>query len=162
MARRLRDPPDVEALSQGVATALTTMDKGGRKVGDCRHGVFAFYDYDGEPIYVGQTSEKLRARIRRHLTNWRTDAVAMNVLDPFEVAEIEMWPFWDSLTVEKRGNPHDEFQTRIPQRAGDPHGCAQSRLTHAARGSEVLRLIDTSTVTVPPTGAAACSTVAAH
>ena len=31
-------------------------------------------------------SALLRVRIRRH-TNQRTDAVAMNVLDPFEVAE---------------------------------------------------------------------------
>ena len=30
----------------------------------------------------------------RHLTNQRTDAVAMNVLDPFEVAEIEVWPIY--------------------------------------------------------------------
>jgi hypothetical protein len=37
----------------------------------------------------------LRSRISRHLTNQRTDAVAMNVLDPFEVAEIEVWPIWD-------------------------------------------------------------------
>jgi hypothetical protein len=51
-----------------------------------------FYDYDGEPIYVGQTYETLRSRIGRHLTNQRTDAVAMNVLDPFEVAEIGVWP----------------------------------------------------------------------
>ena len=36
----------------------------------------------------------LRGRIKRHLTNQRTDAVAMNVLDPFEVAEVEMWPLW--------------------------------------------------------------------
>ncbi len=57
--------------------------------------MYLFYDYDGEPIYVGQTTERLRTRIRRHLTNQRTDAVAMSVLDPFEVAEIEMWPFWD-------------------------------------------------------------------
>jgi hypothetical protein len=42
--------------------------------------------------YVGQTNEKLRTRIRRHLTNQRTDAVAMSVLDPFEVYEIEVWP----------------------------------------------------------------------
>ena len=95
MVRRLRAPPEVEALYHGVAAALNTKDKEGRKVGDCGHGVYAFYDYDGEPIYVGQTSERLRARIRRHLTNWRTDAVAMSVLDPFEVAEIKMWPFWD-------------------------------------------------------------------
>ena len=42
-----------------------------------------------------KTKAGIRARIRRHLTNQRTDAVAMSVLDPFEVAEIEMWPFWD-------------------------------------------------------------------
>ncbi len=62
------------------------------RVGNFRWGCYAFYDYDGEPIYIGQTNEKLRTRIRRHLTNQRTDAVAMSVLDPFEVLEIEMWP----------------------------------------------------------------------
>ena len=61
-------------------------------VGNYRWGVYAFFDYDGEPIYVGQTNEQLRTRIRRHLTNQRTDAVAMSVLDPFEVFEIEVWP----------------------------------------------------------------------
>lgn len=62
------------------------------KVGNFRWGVYAFFDYDGEPIYIGQTNEMLRTRIRRHLTNQRTDAVAMSVLDPFEVFEIEVWP----------------------------------------------------------------------
>lgn len=62
------------------------------KVGNYKWGVYAFYDYDGEPIYVGQTNEMLRTRIRRHLTNQRTDAVAMSVLDPFEVFEISVWP----------------------------------------------------------------------
>ncbi|MDP1875241.1 GIY-YIG nuclease family protein [Phenylobacterium sp.] len=62
------------------------------RVGHCKWGVYAFFDYDGEPIYVGQTNEMLRTRIRRHLTNQRTDAVAMSVLDPFEVYEIEVWP----------------------------------------------------------------------
>lgn len=61
-------------------------------VGNYKWGVYAFFDYDGEPIYVGQTREMLRTRIRRHLTNQRTDAVAMSVLDPFEVLEIEVWP----------------------------------------------------------------------
>jgi hypothetical protein len=61
-------------------------------IGNYRWGVYAFFDYDGEPIYVGQTSERVRTRIRRHLTNQRTDAVAMSVLDPFEVFEIEVWP----------------------------------------------------------------------
>ena len=62
------------------------------RVGHYKWGVYAFFDYDGEPIYVGQTNEMLRTRIRRHLTNQRTDAVAMSVLDPFEVLDIEVWP----------------------------------------------------------------------
>lgn len=61
-------------------------------LGSIRWGVYAFYDYDREPIYVGQTNESLGTRIRRHLTNQRTDAVAMSVLDPYEVCYIEVWP----------------------------------------------------------------------
>lgn len=83
-------PPSVEALYSGVAEVLNTVCANGRKIGDCRWGIYLFYDYDGEPIYVGQTRESLRVRVRRHLTNQRTDAVAMSVLDPFEVAEVEM------------------------------------------------------------------------
>lgn len=47
----------------------------------------------GQPIYIGQTFEGFSSRIGRHLTNQRSDAVAMRVLDPFEVAEIRAWPF---------------------------------------------------------------------
>lgn len=89
-------PFETEALRTCLAAFLDTpvaVPAGGPlKVGDYRWGVYAFFDYDGEPIYVGQTNERLRTRIRRHLTNQRTDAVAMSVLDPFEVFEIEVWP----------------------------------------------------------------------
>lgn len=88
-------PHDVEAIRQRIDAAFDVTDDMNRKVGDAKCGVYLFYDYDGEPIYVGRTAEQLRVRIRRHLTNQRTDAVAMSVLDPFEVAEIEMWPFWE-------------------------------------------------------------------
>ncbi len=88
-------PADVAAIRAAINEFLNTKDKEGRIVGNSKCGVYAFFDYDAEPIYVGQTIEKLRVRIRRHLTNHRTDAVAMNVLDPFEVAEIEMWPYFD-------------------------------------------------------------------
>ena len=86
------------AIRQELDRVLNSYDDSGRRIGDAKAGVYAFYDYDGEPIYVGQTAERLRVRIRRHLTNQRTDAVAMSVLDPFEVAEVEMWPFWDLET----------------------------------------------------------------
>ena len=97
MARRrgIAPPHETRAIRATLDYVLNVLDADGRRVGDATRGVYAFYDYDGEPIYVGQTVEQLRVRIRRHLTNQRTDAVAMNVLDPFEVAEIEMWPFWE-------------------------------------------------------------------
>jgi hypothetical protein len=75
--------------------ALSATDDHGRKWADAQWGCYAFYDYDGEPIYVGQTNERLRTRVRRHLTNQRTDAVAMRILDVFEVADLELWPLWD-------------------------------------------------------------------
>lgn len=86
--------PEVAAIRGEIRRFLDTTDSSGRKIGNAKYGAYAFYDYDGEPIYVGQTEEKVRSRIARHLTNQRTDAVAMNVLDPFEVAEIEVWPIY--------------------------------------------------------------------
>src|SRR6266567_6481014 len=87
--------PDVASIRTEIRRFLDTLDSSGRKIGNAKYGAYAFYDYDGEPIYVGQTEEMLRSRIARHLTNQRTDAVAMNVLDPFEVAEIEVWPLFE-------------------------------------------------------------------
>ena len=89
-------PFETDDLRTNLARFLDTPfgDADGKpmRVGNYRWGVYAFYDYDGEPIYVGQTNEMLRTRVRRHLTNQRTDAVAMSVLDPFEVLEIGLWP----------------------------------------------------------------------
>lgn len=94
---RTNIPPfETEDLRRNLALFLDTRFEPthgpSSKVGHYKWGVYAFFDYDGEPIYVGQTNEMLRTRIRRHLTNQRTDAVAMSVLDPFEVFEIEVWP----------------------------------------------------------------------
>jgi hypothetical protein len=86
-------PPDeVVAIRKEIDTFFKTLADNGKRIGSHKWGVYAFFDYDGEPIYVGQTYEGLGSRIGRHLTNQRTDAVAMNVLDPFEVAEIRVWP----------------------------------------------------------------------
>ncbi len=91
------------------------------KVGNFKWGVYAFFDYDGEPIYIGQTNELLRTRIRRHLTNQRTDAVAMSVLDPFEVFEIEVWPlpqFQKTNRADHAAKSHlDALESLIYQKA---------------------------------------------
>lgn len=85
----------VKNFRQLLDEALSAKDEQNRKWADAKWGCYAFYDYDGEPIYVGQTNEQLRTRVRRHLTNQRTDAVAMRILDVFEVAEMELWPLWE-------------------------------------------------------------------
>ena len=97
-------PFETADLRQNLAAFLDSdffdpVINGPRKVGNFKWGVYAFFDDDDEPIYVGQTNEQLRTRIRRHLTNQRTDAVAMSVLDPFEVFEIEVWPLPQFQTV---------------------------------------------------------------
>jgi hypothetical protein len=89
---RLGLPADVAAIRNALQAFLKSPNANGKRIGASNCGIYAFYDYDGEPIYVGQTFEGLGARIGRHLTNQRTDAVAMNVLDPFEVSEIRVWP----------------------------------------------------------------------
>lgn len=97
--------PYVRDLRQLLDSALAEKDELGRKWGAAQWGCYAFYDYDGEPIYVGQTNERLSGRVRRHLTNQRTDAVAMRVLDAFEVAEMELWPLWELEGVTNRSDP---------------------------------------------------------
>lgn len=89
--KRLGAPSDVAAIRSEIRKFFLRDTPQG-KLGKIKWGVYAFYDYDGEPIYIGQTYEGLASRVGRHLTNQRTDAVAMNVLDPFEVAEICVWP----------------------------------------------------------------------
>lgn len=83
-------------------------------VGSFTCGVYAFFDYDGEPIYVGQTFEGLSSRIGRHLTNQRTDAVAMSVLDPFEVFAVEMYPLVKHNGI-KKTEKHGEGRRANPQ-----------------------------------------------
>lgn len=98
MARRrstATPPDDINAIRKAIEACLNQRDDEGRRLGACKFGVYVFYDYDGEPIYAGQTSESLGTRVRRHLTNQRTDAAAMHVLDPLEVRWIEVWPLWE-------------------------------------------------------------------
>jgi hypothetical protein len=108
-----------EFLDQKVDDPITSRKK---RLGSYKFGVYAFSDYDGEPIYVGQTAESLGTRIRRHLTNQRSDAAAMNVLDPFEVFNIEVWPLPQyegrkTKDPEARGHinwlEYDIFQERL-------------------------------------------------
>jgi hypothetical protein len=98
-------PAEVAKIRKAIRTFFDTVDEAsGRKIGSAKCGVYAFYDYEDEPIYVGQTIENLSGRIGRHLTGRRSDAVAKYVLDPFEVLSIEIWPMFslEDSSVEAR------------------------------------------------------------
>jgi hypothetical protein len=86
---------DVQSFQARLTEILKIRNDAGDQWFSAEWGVYAFYDFDGEPIYVGRTNEELRTRVRRHLTNQRSDAVAMRILDPFEVAEVAVWPIWE-------------------------------------------------------------------
>lgn len=82
----------VRGFREKLSDALDTVDAAsGTKLGKCI-GAYAFYDYDGEPIYVGQTTEDFGTRVGRHLRGQRSDTLAYRILDPFEVAEMELYP----------------------------------------------------------------------
>lgn len=153
-----RGPPDeVAAILRELTAALNVVDPAnGKRVGDSKYGVYAFFDYDNEPIYVGQTSEQLRVRIRRHISNQRTDAVAMNVLDPFEVADIEMWPFWDLHEEWKRAK-RDPDKRKVRDKAKGRLNSAEyslfQDLLEASRFGAVLNEIppdEAERIALPP------------
>ncbi|WP_367651686.1 GIY-YIG nuclease family protein [Curtobacterium sp. MCPF17_052] len=100
----------VRGFRQLLSEALNAVDEdSGKRLGNCI-GVYAFYDYDGEPIYVGQTKEDFATRVGRHLRGQRTDTLAYRILDPFEVAEVELWP-----AEHTRQLPSKEKTTAIDQ-----------------------------------------------
>lgn len=55
-------------------------------------GVYALCDLDGVPIYVGQSVDGIRTRVRRHLTSARSDIIANRMIDVWEIAFVWAWP----------------------------------------------------------------------
>lgn len=86
-------PREVQGIRDAIGVAMSAPDlqRPGKDIGSAVTAVYAFKDYDGEPIYVGQTRESVRTRVGRHLTGQRSDAVAKYVLDPFEVHMLLVW-----------------------------------------------------------------------
>lgn len=55
-------------------------------------GVYALCDLDEVPIYVGQSKDGIRSRVRRHLTSARSDVIANRQIDVWEIAYVWAWP----------------------------------------------------------------------
>lgn len=112
-------PREVQAIREAIAQALKVPDpeRPRQTIGQAKAGIYAFYDYDGEPIYVGQTAEGFGVRLGRHLTGQRSDAVAKYVLDPFEVHTISMWslPHIGDMSKGQRKAALDPYEYTVYQ-----------------------------------------------
>ena len=54
-------------------------------------GVYALCDLDFVPIYIGQSKDGIRTRVRRHLTSARSDVIANRHLDVWEISQVWAW-----------------------------------------------------------------------
>lgn len=66
---------------------------------DARIGVYALCDLDGVPIYIGQSVDGIKARVRRHLTSARSDIIANRQVDVWEIAFVLTWPVADASAI---------------------------------------------------------------
>lgn len=55
-------------------------------------GVYVLCDLDQVPIYVGQSKDGIRSRVRRHLTSARSDIIANRQIDVWEIAWVWAFP----------------------------------------------------------------------
>lgn len=55
-------------------------------------GVYVLCDLDKTPIYVGQSKDGIRSRVRRHLTSARSDIIANRQIDVWEIAYVMAYP----------------------------------------------------------------------
>lgn len=63
-------------------------------------GVYALCDLDEVPLYVGQSVDGIRTRVRRHLTSARSDVIANRQIDVWEIAYVWAWPVAEVAQVE--------------------------------------------------------------
>jgi GIY-YIG catalytic domain len=55
-------------------------------------GCYVLCDLNGVPVYVGQSTDGIRARVNRHLTSARSDIIANRQIDVWEIAFVWAFP----------------------------------------------------------------------
>jgi hypothetical protein len=123
IAKKAQPPAPVQDIRSELSKLMREQDdpeRPGEKIGSAV-GVYAFFDFDGEPIYVGQTSAMFSDRVGRHLTGQRSDAVGKFILDPFEVAEVAMWSVPAVALAMDEKDPTKKAGTAVKKRMLDPY-----------------------------------------
>jgi hypothetical protein len=62
-------------------------------------GVYVLCDLDNVPIYVGQSTDGIRARVNRHLTSARSDIIANRQIDVWEIAYVWAYPVENTVDI---------------------------------------------------------------
>jgi hypothetical protein len=62
-------------------------------------GCYVLCDLDNVPIYVGQSTDGIRARVNRHLTSARSDIIANRQIDVWEIAWVWAYPVVDKSLI---------------------------------------------------------------
>jgi len=62
-------------------------------------GCYVLCDLDQVPIYVGQSTDGIRARVNRHLTSARSDIIANRQIDVWEIAWVWTYPVDDRSDI---------------------------------------------------------------
>ncbi len=63
-------------------------------------GVYVLCDLDDVPIYVGQSTDGIKARVQRHLTSARSDIIANRQIDVWEIAWVRAYPVDDRNEID--------------------------------------------------------------
>lgn len=85
-------------------------------------GVYALCDLDNVPIYVGQSVDGIRTRVRRHLTSARSDIIANRMIDVWEIAYVWAWPLVDINHVGRlEAHLFAQFDRQKQLMNGKPH-----------------------------------------
>lgn len=62
-------------------------------------GCYILCDLDRVPIYVGQSTDGIRARVNRHLTSARSDIIANRQVDVWEIAWVWAYPVAQRIDI---------------------------------------------------------------
>ncbi|MGO8800071.1 MAG: GIY-YIG nuclease family protein [Roseiarcus sp.] len=112
-------------------------------------GVYALCDLDQVPVYVGQSVDGIRSRVRRHLTSARSDIIANRQVDVWEIAYVWAWPTTREVIPLLEARLFHEFDAQktlmngtIPARPGSHSSVPEKQIVQVMDTTEIEGRLD--------------------
>jgi|SRR5579871_883514 len=108
---------EVEAIEAAIRAFMNLADAQGRKIGDAKCGVYAYFGWEGSPLYVGQTDEGLLNRVWADMIS-SSSFLEKSGRSNYEVADVEVWPLWglESKSAEVKTKTLDAVEASVFKR----------------------------------------------